>query len=334
MVDLFDRSFACPTSSRRGNEARPFRLRPHPPSAHVESGLVSRIVVAQDGLRARDNGPWGLTKLSFLDEYCPSAIQATAKKRQRYYIDLFAGPGRNVVRGRSGEEFDGSPLRVLRYTGAGTHNIAFTHAVFVNASFRDHAALEARVMRMVASGASRIPADHIKCIHGDANAEIGPLLAVIPREAYILVFADMEAPKQWPWESMRALRGAGHKSVDLYALLPLDMAIMRLISYESDGRERYAATLDRFFGTDAWRQLADRRITRGRSGELRRALTELYLQQLRTLWREAGPMVDAYLRGQQRLYKMLFATDHPVANRIAGWIRRHGSQGDQASLFG
>lgn len=294
---------------------------------------VSRIVTAQDGLRARDNGPWGKTKLSFLDEYCPAAIQATARKRHRYYIDLFAGPGRNVVRGGSGEEFDGSPLRVLRYAGAGAQDIAFTHAVFVNASRRDHEALETRVRRVVKSGASRIPGDHVECIHGDANAKIAQILSRIPREAYLLVFADMEAPKQWPWESMQALKAAGHGSVDLYALLPLDMAIMRLISYESSGRARYAGTLDRFFGTDSWRALAERRVTEGRSRELRQALVDLYLQQLGTLWQNAGPMVDAYLRGQQRLYKMLFAADHPVANRIAAWIRRNSTQGDQGSLF-
>lgn len=291
-------------------------------------------MVAEDGLRARDNGPWGKTKLSFLDEYCPAAIQATARKHHRYYIDLFAGPGRNVVRGGSGQEFDGSPLRVLRYAGAGTQNIAFTHAVFVNASRRDHEALETRVLRMVESGMSRIAAGHIKCIHGDANALIASILAGIPREAYVLVFADMEAPRQWPWESMRALKAAGHKSVDLYALLPLDMAIMRLISYEASGRERYAGTLDQFFGTDAWRSLAERRVTGGRSKELRQALVDLYLRQLRTLWQDAGPMVNAYLRGQQRLYKMLFAADHPVANRIAAWIKRNTTEGDQRNLFG
>lgn len=295
---------------------------------------MSKVVAASDGLRARDNGPWGVTKLSFLDEYCPYAIQATAKKQQRYYIDLFAGPGRNVMRGRPGEEFDGSPLRVLRYSGGQRPDLSFTDAVFVNASYRDHEALKARVQKIVNAGQSRIPIERIDCRHGDANSEIASILSRVPREAYIMVFADMEAPTQWPWESMRALRSSGHKSVDLYTLLPLDMAIIRLISYKSGGRDRYAETLDRFFGSRDWRELAAKRVTQDHSGEMRQALVDLYLRQLKTLWREAGPMVDAYLRGQQRLYKMLFAADHPAANRIAGWIKRNAKQSNQPSLFG
>jgi len=294
---------------------------------------LSRSVVARDGLVARDNGAWGEAKLSFLDYYCPSAIQATAKKQQRYYVDLFAGPGRNVVRGTHGNEFDGSPLRVLRYQSAGRQPLAFTHAVFVNANQKDHEALEERVRRAVAAGTNQIPQENIQCVKGDANAEIGRFLRQIPREAYVMVFADMEAPSQWPWDSMRALRGLGHRSVDLYTLLPLDMAIVRLISYQRDQRERYATTLDRFFGTRGWRSLADRRLTAGQAGEMRQGLTELYLSQLRTLWRNAGPMIDVFLRGQQRLYKMLFASDHPAADRIASWIKRNTAAGGQGSLF-
>ncbi len=295
---------------------------------------MSRVVAARDGLRARDNGPWGVKKLSFLDDYCPSAIQATARKHHRYYVDLFAGPGRNVVRGRVGEEFDGSPLRVLRYRSVGPQPIAFTHAVFVNASRKDHEALEERVRLTIAEDASRIPAQNIRCICGDANAKISTIFAQIPREAYVMVFADMEAPSQWPWESMRALKGFGHRSVDLYTLLPLDMAIVRLISYQREGRERYASTLDQFFGTGGWRELANRRLTEGRSGEMRHGLTELYLNQMRTLWANAGPMIDAYVRGQQRLYRMLFASDHPAAERIATWIKRNTIEGGQGNLFG
>src|SRR2546425_10882784 len=100
-----------------------------------------KTVTAKDGLLARDSGPWGLTKLSFLDHYCPAAIQATARKLQRYYVDLFAGPGVNVVRGTRDAEYDGSPLRVLRYVGRQRNDLTFTHAVFINAMERDHQAL-------------------------------------------------------------------------------------------------------------------------------------------------------------------------------------------------
>jgi len=46
---------------------------------------------------------------------------------------------------------------------------------------------------------------------------------------------------------------------------------------------------------------------------------------LRTLWKHAGEMVDVYLRGEQRLYKMLFASDHQAGKAISDWISVHSS---------
>ncbi len=292
-----------------------------------------KVITASDCLRARDSGPWGLTKLSFLDDYCPAAIQATERKLQRYYLDLFAGPGINVVRRTGGVEYEGSPLRVLRYTGLQRDDLSFTHAVFINARASDHEALDARVTRRCDGGESRIARDKIRLLRGDANTKIARVLRGIPQAAYVLVFADMEAPNQWPWESMRALRAQGHGSVDLYMLFPLDMAIMRLMAYNKERLERHAGALTNFFGTDAWRSLSARRQTDAHSMQLRRELVELYLKRLRTLWSHAGEMVDVYLRGEQRLYKMLFASDHPAANRIAQWIRKHATPDIQGDLF-
>ena len=97
--------------------------------------------------------------------------------------------------------------------------------------------------------------------------------------------------------------------------------------------ESLAEALTHFFGTDAWRALAGRRLTEAQAPQLRRDLVKLYLDQLRTLWKHAGEMVDVYLRGEQRLYKMLFASDHPAANRIAGWIKKHTAPDTQGELF-
>lgn len=293
----------------------------------------SKSVRAKDGLVARDSGPWGLTKLSFLDYYCPAAIQATERKLQRYYVDLFAGPGINVIRRTPGIEYEGSPLKVLRYFGLQRHDLSFTHAVFINAMQRDHEALQDRVKRIVESGQSRIPRENVELISKKAHEAIGDVLKKIPQRAYILVFADMENPKQWPWDAMKALKAQGHTSIDLYTLFPLDMAIIRLISYKKDYLERYEEALTSFFGTDKWRSLAKRRLTDAQSPALRRALLDLYLDQMRTLWKHAGEMVNVYLRGEQRLYKMLFASDHPAGKVISEWIKTHSKEQTQGDLF-
>jgi three-Cys-motif partner protein len=292
-----------------------------------------KTVLAKDGLLARDSGPWGLTKLSFLDYYCPAAIQATERKVQRYYVDLFAGPGINVIRRTPGIEYEGSPLKVLRYVGLQRRDLSFTHAVFINAMLRDHEALQDRVNRMLESDQSRIPKENIHLIPKKAQEAIGEVLNTIPQRAYVLVFADMENPKQWPWESMKALKAQGHTSIELYTLFPLDMAIIRLISYKKDYLDRYAEALTTFFGTDGWRSLARRRLTEAQSPILRRALVDLYLDQMRTLWKHAGEMVNVYLHGEQRLYKMLFATDHPAGKVISEWIKTHSKEQTQGDLF-
>ena len=110
---------------------------------------------AADGLPARDSGTWARDKLSFLDDFVPPALMATRQKRQRYYIDLFAGPGRNVERG-TGEEFEGSPIRALRVAGGPQGEVTFTHAIFVNKDETEHGVLEARVKRAVEGKQSRI----------------------------------------------------------------------------------------------------------------------------------------------------------------------------------
>lgn len=278
------------------------------------------IVYAKDGLRARDNGEWAKQKLAFLEDFVPPALQATQRKLTRVYLDLFAGPGRNVGR-ETGEEFDGSPLRSLRMHAPNNPETTFTHAAFVNYSKRDHAALQARVAAALQDGRSRLPVGRVMPEQGDANALIPQLLTRIDQRAYVFVFADIEAPRQWPWASVEALKAQGHESVDLYMLFPLDMAIQRLICYEREHSARYAALLTRFFGTDAWREFAERRRHRGHAPQLRVDLEALYLRQLRTRWDHAGSVQVVKRRGEHYLYRMLFATSHDAGRKIASWAQ-------------
>ena len=285
-------------------------------------------ILARDGLRARDNGPWGREKLSFLEEYCPPALRATQAKKQRYYIDLFAGPGINIDR-ENGLEFDGSPLRILRMSATGANAPHFTHAIFINRHEGDHDALEARVDRAVADGRSLIPRDHIRVIRGDSNQAIAPLLERIHRLAYVLVFADNENLKQLPWETVHSLRHRGHESIELYMLFPLDMAMRRLLCYRDDRDPKWEAALTRFFGTETWKALAAKRVTSAQSRALDAALIDLYTAQLKRRWQYAGGAKDVRMKGKRFLYRMLFASDHEVGDRIYRWAKS-----GQQELFG
>lgn len=213
-------------------------------------------------------------------------------------------------------------------------DLAFTDAVLVNLNRLDQEALETRVDRLVASGASRIPRDRVRVLRSDANGILDLLLADNHRLDYLWVFADLEAPRQFPFSSVETLRARGHESIDLYVLFPLEMGILRLTSYQPCELDRYASILTPFFSTDEWRGIVERRMTSGadRINTCRRELEDLYIRQLRKHWRFVERVCEVRMTGRRGLYRMLFATDHEAGQKIAQWAKRHcardGGQGE------
>lgn len=148
---------------------------------------------ASDGLRARDNGAWAREKLEFLERFAPPALKVAQRKLTRHVLDLFAGPGINMLRG-STTELEGSPLRALALHADGDTSRRFTHATFVNRNRADHRTLQERVSRRMTTRRSLIPAANVRCVHGDANELLPELLAGIHQKAYVFAFAEITAP--------------------------------------------------------------------------------------------------------------------------------------------
>lgn len=289
------------------------------------------LTLARDGLPARQNGEYARRKLQWLDRYLPAALTATVTKHRRVYVDLFAGPGVN----KDGEtEFKSGALRALRALGKGELEPAFTDAVLVNIEPADHEALVRRIDRLCAGGGCRVPRDHIVIELGDANELIPAITQRFDPLDYLLVFADIEGPTDLPWTSVEALKRAGHQSVDLYVLFPLEMAISRMIAYDRDRQFQFEHQLTAFFGTDAWKDIAAAtRVTDSRAPEFRRRITDLYCRQLETLWEEAGSVLEVKLRGDQGLYRMLFAASHEAASKISQAVGRLLADTGQLPLF-
>jgi|GEM_PF-2995603 len=283
--------------------------------------------VASDGLVARVTGDYARKKLAFIQFFCPPAIDATEKKRRRVYVDLFAGPGINLIR-RSGEEVESGALTALRSTGQRRRDLSFTDAHLVNLDHQDHKALRQRVDKLVAEGQCVVPSSCIRHEHGDANSLVQRLLANCHQEDYLLVFADIEAPRQLPWATVEALGSMGHKSVDLYLLFPLEMGLNRLTSYK-EMSQKNADIITAFFGDQSWRPILDQRITEAQGPECKRRLEALYLQKLGALWEKAEKVMDVQLSGRQGLYRMLFATNHAAGAKIAEWAKRQAAGTDQ-----
>lgn len=288
-------------------------------------------IIGSDQLVTRVNGEWAQKKLAFLDHFGPLALTATRAKHRRVFVDLFAGPGRNATDEDGGTEFVGSAIRALSMQSSQRPSVNFTDAFLFNLNKLDHLALEERVGRAQRSGAALIPADRTIVRRCDANAAIPELLSDIHPQSYVFVFADCEAPRQWPWSSVEALCAQQHESVDLYMLFPLEMGLNRLFSWE-EGGNNLARVLTRFFGCEDWRAIAGHRVTASRAPRLRNELLDLYLERLRGLWTYAYEVMAVRLRGRQGLYRMLFATNHDAGERIAKWAKRRANADEQIGM--
>lgn len=249
---------------------------------------------------------------------------------RRRYLDLLAGPGCNIDRERNNSEFEGSPLRALRYSAPKKPEIAFTDAVFINYEFDEHQALSARVARSVAQRQSLIASERIQIRNSDANLILPEVMKAIPLGDYVFVFVDITGARHWPFSSVRELRRHGHRSVDLYLLFPLEMTLIRKLSFEEKMSERYARDLTAFFDGEEWRAIRAKRLTSADGPQLKREVTELYLSKLRTIWPHAEVQHTIYMASNRPLYRMIFASKHPIATQLAAWQKRHS----QPDFFG
>jgi three-Cys-motif partner protein len=290
--------------------------------------LPNQDYFCRDGLRGRASGEWARTKLKFLDDYLPPAIAVTHKFRRRWYLDLFAGPGCNIDRDRNYAEFDGSPLRALTYYMPRRPEIALTDAVLVNKDAEDHRALEVRVDRVCTAGESRIVRNRIRIRNDDTNLILPEIMSQIPARDYVFAFADITGIAHWPFASVEELR-RNHSSIDFYMLFPLEMTLIRKLSYREEMTARYENDLTSFFGGQDWTVHHRQRQTPADTDQLKRDITELYLQKLRTLWSYAEVQHTISMADNRPLYRMIFASNHPIASELAKWQKGNS----QAELF-
>lgn len=284
-------------------------------------------LIGNDGERLRPAGPWVGKKLAFLEFFAPHAIDAAANRERRVYVDLFAGPGRYLVR-ETDSEVEAGCLALLRARGARRGDLAFTHAHLVNLDRADTRALESRVNALRERRACLMPRGDIRLHTGDANALARRLLTQADKLDYLLVAAEIEAPRQLPWDTVRHLRAGGHRNLDLWLLFPLDLGLPRLTSWRTmpDGHEEMVT---RFFGDESWKPILEEEVTEARLEECREALEALYREKLGSLWEKVEPVMQVKLSDARGLSRMLFATDRAAGARIAEWAHAQADTTDQ-----
>lgn len=204
------------------------------------------------------------------------------------YVDLFAGPGRSLVRGTQ-EEVKGSPLVALDYE--------FSRYVFV-----DVPEVLTNLEKRLQPHPKR---SQTKLVPGDCNDVITDVLKELPPNHLTLAFIDATG-LQIKFSTIQRL--VHNRSVDLLMTIQLGMGIrLNLPQFaQSEG-----AALTEWLGNSEWRK--DREAG-GSWSQITRRIVSRYLSQLRDLG--YGIVQDREIEvrtGETNplLYFMVLASRHP-----------------------
>lgn len=244
---------------------------------------------ASDGHLARPTGPWVHDKNHYVERYISIFSRGMAKKwRDKLaYIDLFAGPGRNVVR-ETAQEVDGSPLLALKYP--------FTKYVFVD---------QPHVIQHLKARLQHHPKKpEIRFLGGDSNEVIGKVLDAVPANFLTLAFVDPPGIQIY-FETLKRL--VHNRKVDLLMTIQFGMGIrMNLRQYSKTERDALTA----FLGTTRWREDYE---AGGAISQTGRRILDRYLSQLRALGYRTVRDRDIFVHSDQKkllLYLIVLASRH------------------------
>jgi three-Cys-motif partner protein len=245
--------------------------------------------IASDGLPARATGPWVFDKKHYFERYLDIFTRGVGRKwaGKLSYVDLFAGPGRSIVR-HTQEEVLGSPLLSLDYE--------FGRYVFVDVP-EVLASLEKRL-----NGHPKRPL--VALIPGDCNKVIAETLAALPADHLTLAFIDPTG-LQIKFNTIQRL--VHNRKVDLLMTIQLGMGIrMNLPQYiQTEG-----GALTEFLGNSDWRLDCE---AGGSWSQIARRILTRYMKQIKTLDyltvrdREIEIRTD---EGNLLLYFMVLASRH------------------------
>jgi three-Cys-motif partner protein len=267
--------------------------------------------LGSDGLVARDSGAWAKEKLYFLERYLDIVSVGMKKKwaDRLYYVDLFAGPGKCLIR-ETNEEIDGSPLIGLKFN--------FAKYFLVESDKKCYRALAARVK-------ARAPEKDVEIIQGDCNDEIDKINPL--PSSLGLAFIDPTGVSQLAFETIRKL--AHNRKIDVIINFPEGMGIrMNLFQYTETERN----ALNRFMDSARWQERYRQAPTS--FNEMCTEIAKEYLTNLRSLGYIAvdGDWIPVRTDQNTLLYYLLFASKHRRGNDFWRKIKRIDPYG-QRHLF-
>jgi three-Cys-motif partner protein len=254
-------------------------------------------------------GVWTESKLDMLSAYLPAFTTASKGAGTTVYLDLFAGQAANVSRD-TGQPIDGSLIRGL------TAEPAFT--IVRGFELRpDRAASLQEALR------EKFPSRDVVIHAGDVHTQLQPALNALARVRWAPTFAFIDPEGvEARWELLTALaqhKPSPKKKVELFILLASPQ-IARVVneSLTADALGHAERQITALFGSDEWRPILIGR----RSGALtptrsRDEFTNLLRWRLENTlgytFTHAARLTNAH---GNPLYDMVFATDHPVGDKI------------------
>jgi three-Cys-motif partner protein len=158
------------------------------------------------------------------------------KWQQLVYIDLLAGPGRDIDP-ETGEEFAGSPLIALDVIPK------FDHLFLSDNNSANIAALDARI---TAGNRARVTIRR-----GDCNRIVDDVLAETERRSLALAFIDPQGFEV----HFNTLAKLARRQVDLIYLFPSGIGIRR--NLKTFLAKQKSQTMDAFWGGNDWRDHSD-----------------------------------------------------------------------------
>jgi len=241
-------------------------------------------------------GSWSRDKHHFLRRYVDAFLTAMKDKPwgELHYIDLFAGAGMENVKG-FGPDW-GSPLI------AAQHPVRFSRMHLCEMRPRKFRALSLRIQKHAQPQSPQL-------LHGDANVEVGEVIAQIPSDSLSLAFLDPYGLHL----HFQTLRVLAQRRVDLVILFPDHMDALR--NWEALCEGELDPRLNSVLGTEAWRREAKGTAL----DHLAEVLCKIYVEQIRTLgYTHFDYERIARPRGGW-LYRLIFCAKHRFAADL--WAR-------------
>jgi three-Cys-motif partner protein len=256
---------------------------------------------------ARLWGWWTRHKLQILEDYLQAFVTASSSVDERIYLDLFAGWPKNVSR-ETDEEILGSVHRALRVRPPFTRLCLFE--------------MDGKAQQLEKAIQAAYPArSGVKVFPGDCNTQVARALAGLHEVCWAPTFAfidQFDSEIQWSTLEQIARFRRGKSKAEMWILFATGQYPRGLNIHGVEINAAYGETLTKMLGTEEWTDLAEAR----RRGILDPAAARAEWVNLMR-WRlqhvlgyaESHAFTMKNMNGND-IYDMIFASDHPVGDRI------------------